>query len=53
MLQGYKTYIFGGLSIISVILKLVGLIDNVTLLALLGIFMPAEGMALRSAVGNK
>lgn len=53
MLNGYKTYIFGALAIVSVILKWGGLIDEVTLLALLGIFLSSEGMSLRSAIANK
>ena len=50
MLDGYKTYIFGAWAIIAVILKAFGVIDDQTLFVLLGIFLPAEGMALRRAI---
>jgi hypothetical protein len=53
MLKGYKTYIFGALAVISVILKWGGLIDDPTLLTLLGIFLAGEGVSLRSAIANK
>ena len=51
-LTGKKTYIFGALAVISVILKWGGLIDEVTLLSLLGIFLAGEGIGLRSAISN-
>ncbi len=53
MLQGKKTYIMGALAIISVLLSAFDYIDYETLLALLGIFLGAEGMALRDAIKKK
>ncbi len=50
MLQGKKTYIFGVLAIVSVVLRFFDLIDTETMKSLLYIFIPAEGMALRSAI---
>ena len=50
ILDGKKTYIFGGLAIISVLLRAFGLIDDETLLKLLGIFMSGEIMSVRSAI---
>ncbi len=50
MLQGYKTYIFGGLALMSVLLRIFELIDAETMTNLLYIFVPAQGMSLRSAI---
>ncbi len=50
MLQGKKTFIFGGLAILSVVLRLFNLIDSETMAYLLSIFIPAEGMALRDSI---
>ncbi len=52
MLNGYKTYIFGALALVSVLLKAFSLIDEETLLKLLGIFLSAEIMSVRSAIKN-
>jgi len=49
-LKGKKTYIFGVLAIVAVILNVFELVDYETLIALLGIFLSGEGMALRAAL---
>ncbi len=51
-LEGKKTYIFGVLAIISVGLRAMDLIDQETLIYLLGIFLAGEGMSIRSAIKN-
>jgi hypothetical protein len=53
MLDGFKTYIFGALAVISGICYGLGWIDIETLRVLLSIFVPAEGMALRRAISKK
>ncbi len=53
MLQGKKTFIFGGLAIISVLLNIFDLVDYETMMALLGIFLAGEGMAIRDAIKKK
>jgi len=50
VLPGLKTYIFGGLVILSAILFVLKIIDYQTFLTLISIFGGAEGMALRKAI---
>ncbi len=49
-LEGKKTYIFGVLAMISVGLRIFNLIDDETLIKLLGVFLSGEIMSVRSAI---
>jgi len=50
MLDGYRTYIFGALSIAVGICGTMGLLTTEQVISMLGIFAGAGGMAMRSAV---
>lgn len=50
MLEGYKTIIFSALALVSTLLFAFGLIDQPTLITLLGIFGASGAISLRSAV---
>jgi hypothetical protein len=52
MLSGFKTYISGALVVLFSILYAAGVIEGETFLKLLGIFLPIQGMALRSAIAG-
>ncbi len=50
MLEGKKTYIFGALAMLSILLKVFDYIDTETMMLLLGTFLAGEGLGLRHAV---
>jgi len=50
MLEGYKTYVFSGLCLISTLLFAFGLIDQDVLITLLGIFGASGAVSMRAAV---
>ena len=52
MLNNYKTYIFGILAIVSVLLKIFEIIDEETMMLLLGTFLAGEGVGLRHAISK-
>jgi len=50
MLDGYRTYIFGALSIVVGICGTMGLLTTEQVISMLAVFAGAGGMAMRSAV---
>lgn len=52
MFNDKKTYIFGALAVVVVLLRVFELIDQETLIQLLGLFLAGGGVSLRHAIAK-